>query len=525
MENENNYPLILTILDGWGYTKKIEGNAIKLAKTPNINKILEGNNISLLNASGEDVGLPVNQMGNSEVGHTTIGSGRIINQDLMRIKEEIDKGTFFNNLVIKDLFDTVSKRKSNLHIVGLCSDGGVHSHINHLLAIIKIIKNQDKKIKTCLHLITDGRDTEPEIAIKFLDIIQKSIDKSTHIQISTISGRYYSMDRDCRWSRTEKTYKILTEKSNSNVIKNYKQIIEKFYAENISDEFIPPTKLDNNIINNNDGILFFNFRPDRIRQLIQSLAKPSFKGFNRKKIKNLLFTTFTTYDNSLKIPVVFPAPNYKNFLGEIIANNNYKQLRLTETEKYAHVTYFFNGGIEEPFPGEDRELIPSPQVETYDLKPEMSAYKITNRLFDAIDKNLYKMIIVNYANADMIGHTGNLEATIKAIEVIDDCIGKIINKIKKTKITLIITADHGNAEYMIDNTGKKCKSHSINPVPFTIVENNNSYIYSLKSEGSLADIGPTILDILNLNIPLEMSGKSLIIQKKEKSAVNLNSDK
>lgn len=524
MENKNNYPIILTILDGWGYTNNIEGNAIKLAKTPNINKILDENSISLLDASGEDVGLPINQMGNSEVGHTTIGSGRIIYQDLVRIKEVIDTGTFFNNLVIQNLFKTVSKRKSKLHVIGLCSNGGVHSHINHLLAIIKILKNQGSRIKTCLHLITDGRDTEPEIAIKFLDIIKKSIDKNPNIQISTISGRYYSMDRDCRWSRTEKTYKMLTEKCDNYIIKNYRKVIEKFYSENISDEFIPPTKLDNNIIDNNDGILFFNFRPDRIRQLIQSLAKPNFKGFNRKKIHNLLFATFTEYDNSLKIPVVFPTPNYKNFLGEIIAKNNYKQLRLAETEKYAHVTYFFNGGTDEPFPGEDRELIASPQVETYDLTPEMSAHKITDSLIDAIDKNLYKIIIVNYANADMLGHTGNLEATIKAIEVIDNCIGKIINKIQKTKIKLIITADHGNAEYMIDNAGKKCKSHSINPVPFVIVESNNKYNYSLKSKGSLADIGPTILDILNLDVPLEMTGKSLIMPKKEKNSVHLNND-
>nr|YP_009396555.1 phosphoglycerate mutase [Vertebrata australis]ARW65741.1 phosphoglycerate mutase [Vertebrata australis] len=513
MYKQKIYPIILTILDGWGYSENMKGNAIRLGNTPNINKIFSDNDLAFLSASGEDVGLPANQMGNSEVGHTTIGSGRVINQDLVRIQKSINTKSFFKNKILENIYNEVYERKSKLHIIGLCSDGGVHSHINHLLAIIDMINQSNKKIDVHLHLITDGRDTKPEIAIKFLDIIDEKTRNQIYINISTISGRYYSMDRDCRWSRTEKTYKILTEKTNKSQQYNYRQIIQHFYEQGISDEFIPPTKIDNSTIDDNDGVLFFNFRPDRIRQLIQSLAKPNFKGFKTKKIENLLFTTFTEYDPTLKIPVIFSTPMYKNFLGELISKNQIKQLRLAETEKYAHVTYFFNGGIEEPFPGEDRELIPSPKVATYDLQPEMSAYKITESLINALNKNIYKLIIINYANPDMIGHTGKLEATIQAVEVVDICIGKILNTVKEQEGTLIITADHGNAEYMIDSNGQKCKSHSTNLVPFVITTNKHNKKYTLNNKGSLADIAPTILDILEINVPKEMSGKSLIINK------------
>nr|WGH12720.1 Phosphoglycerate mutase [Echinothamnion sp.] len=511
MHNQKIYPIILTILDGWGYSKETKGNAIKLAKTPNIDKIWIDHPNSLLSASGEDVGLPKNQMGNSEVGHTTIGAGRVINQDLVRIKKSIDTKAFFSNQKIHQLCKTINKRKSKLHIIGLCSNGGVHSHIDHLKAIIQITKKYENEI--CLHLITDGRDTQAKVAIQFLDIINEEIKNHDKINICTISGRYYSMDRDCRWSRTEKAYKILIEDNECIKQTNYKKIINNFYKAEISDEFITPTRIFEGKISDNDGVLFFNFRPDRIRQLIQSLAKPSFKGFVTKKIHNLMFTTFTEYDPSLKFPVVFPHTNQKNFLGEIISNNKIKQLRLAETEKYAHVTYFFNGGVEEPFPGEDRELIPSPKVDTYDLKPEMSAYQITKSIINAINKNIYQLIIVNYANPDMVGHTGNIEATINAIEVIDKCIQKLFTKIKEINGTLIITADHGNADYMIDENDQPCKSHSTNLVPFVIIENNQQKTYTLKSHGNLADIAPTILDMLNIKTPKEMNGKSLITNK------------
>nr|ARW68652.1 phosphoglycerate mutase [Palisada sp.] len=508
MHNQPICPIVLTILDGWGYSEKIKGNAIKLANTPTIDKLWNEFPKSLLIASGEDVGLPNNQMGNSEVGHTTIGAGRIINQDLVRIQKSIDNKDFFSNKTIHNICNKVTNRKSCLHVIGLCSDGGVHSHINHLKAIIQIVKEYNHD--TCLHLITDGRDTKAQIALKFLDEIQENIKEHKNINICTISGRYYSMDRDCRWSRTEQTYKVLTENNKTESETNYTKIIEKYYKNDISDEFIPPTRIYSGNISDNDGIIFFNFRPDRIRQLVQCLAKSNFKGFLTKEIKNLTFAIFTNYDPKLKLPTVFPTQNYNNFLGEIISKHNFKQLRLSETEKYAHVTYFFNGGVEEPFPGEDRELIPSPKVDTYDKKPEMSAHQITDSLINAIDKNLYKLIIVNYANPDMVGHTGNLEATIQAIETIDQSIQKLVNKVEENKCSLIITSDHGNADYMIDKNNQACKSHSTNPVPFILVSNKNNPNYLLRKEGSLADIAPTILDLLKIKVPEEMNGKSLI---------------
>nr|YP_009398403.1 phosphoglycerate mutase [Lophocladia kuetzingii]ARW67589.1 phosphoglycerate mutase [Lophocladia kuetzingii] len=514
MSNQPISPIILTILDGWGYSESIHGNAIKLASTPTMDSLWQQQPRSLLNASGEEVGLPANQVGNSEVGHTTIGAGRTINQDLVRIHKSIQDRTFFENKNIHQICELINQRNSKLHIIGLCSDGGVHSHINHLKAIIEIIKTYNHQ--TCLHLITDGRDTKPQSAIPFIESIYNEINQYNHIRISTISGRYYSMDRDCRWSRTEQAYKILTE--NNNIIDqlDYKKIIEQYYSEGISDEFIPPTRIAKGCISDNDGILFFNFRPDRIRQLIQSLAKTNFRGFKTRIFNNLQFTTFTEYDSNLKFPTIFPPQNHKNFLGQIISNYNLKQLRLAETEKYAHVTYFFNGGIEEPFPGEDRELIPSPKVETYDLKPEMSAYQVTESIIKALDKNIYKFIVINYANPDMIGHTGKLEATINAIEIVDKCIKKLINKVKEIQGTLIITADHGNADYMIDNNNQPCKSHSTNLVPFIMVTNNKVQHYELKQYGNLADIAPTILEILQIQIPKEMNGKSLISKKEIK---------
>ena len=508
MHNRPICPIILTILDGWGYSEEIKGNAIKLANTPTIDKIWQTFPRSLLNASGEDVGLPKNQMGNSEVGHTTIGAGRTINQDLVRIHKSIETKEFFKNETIHEICKTIDNRKSKLHIIGLCSNGGVHSHINHLEALIEVVKTY--RHDTCLHLITDGRDTKSQVAIKFLNNVESKIKNYKNINICTISGRYYSMDRDCRWSRTEKSYKVLTDNCKNDYQMDYQKIIEKYYQNNISDEFIPPIRIYPGSISNNDGIIFFNFRPDRIRQLVQCLAKPNFKGFPTKQINNLLFATFTEYDPNLKIPTIFSTQDHKNLLGEIISKHNFKQLRLSETEKYAHVTYFFNGGKEEPFPGEDRELIPSPKVDTYDIKPEMSAKQITESLISAIDKNLYQLIIVNYANPDMVGHTGNLEATIEAIEVVDKCIEKILQKIKQTDYYLIITADHGNADYMIDKNNQKCKSHSTNPVPFMIIKNKHMANDLLKKQGNLSDIAPTILDLLRIEIPKDMNGKSLI---------------
>nr|YP_009237709.1 phosphoglycerate mutase [Gracilariopsis lemaneiformis]YP_009294687.1 phosphoglycerate mutase [Gracilariopsis chorda]AJO68517.1 phosphoglycerate mutase [Gracilariopsis lemaneiformis]AML79842.1 phosphoglycerate mutase [Gracilariopsis lemaneiformis]AOM66947.1 phosphoglycerate mutase [Gracilariopsis chorda] len=502
-------PVILTILDGWGYSENKTGNAIQLASTPTIDKLLKNYPHTLLNASGEDVGLPKGQMGNSEVGHTTIGAGRIINQDLVRINKAITNKTFFNNINIENICKKIYAQNTKLHIIGLCSDGGVHSHITHLFALLDITIKYN--MQTCLHVITDGRDTSPDTAKIFIKRIINYIKKYKQINICTISGRYYSMDRDCRWSRTEKSYKILID-NNIDTLKEPISIIEKYYKQGVSDEFIPPTRLYKGHIENNDGIIFFNFRPDRMRQLLHAFVKPTFKGFYTKVLKNLEVVTFTQYDPNLDVNLAFPVTKNTNFLGEIIANYGLKQLRLAETEKYAHVTYFFNGGVEEPFIGEDRELIPSPKVETYDLDPNMSADQLTDSIINAINKNIYTLIVINYANPDMVGHTGNLEATIKAINKIDKCIKKIWMKSHSINSTLIITADHGNAEYMLDENNKPCTSHSINPVPFILAEPHISK-YKLRNNGNLADIAPTILELLNLNMPKEMNGKSLLQTK------------
>nr|QCI04171.1 Phosphoglycerate mutase [Anotrichium furcellatum] len=518
MNNQNICPIVLTILDGWGYSEYIKGNAIKLAATPTMDFLWKYYPHTLLNASGKDVGLPNQQMGNSEVGHTTIGAGRIISQDLVRIQKSINNQTFSKNPIIHSLCQYAQDNKSKLHIIGLCSDGGVHSHIDHLHATINLIKQYS--ITTCLHLITDGRDTAPKEAVKFITEIYNQINSYDNINICSISGRYYSMDRDCRWSRTEKTYKILTENHNKikypdNNLEQYIKIIQQYYEEGISDEFIPPTKTNQLNVDNQDCILFVNFRPDRTRQLLHAFAKDNFKGFKRIKLNGLKFATFTNYDSSLNIPIVFPQETKNNFLGQIISQNNLKQLRLAETEKYAHVTYFFNGGIEEPFPGEDRELISSPKVETYDLSPDMSAKEITKSAINAINKNIYTLIIINYANTDMVGHTGNLESTIQSVQTVDLCLKELLNKIQEVQGTLLITADHGNAEYMLDKNNKPCKSHSTNLVPFIII-NHMKKSYNLKALGSLADIAPTILELLKIKTPEQMNGQSLL-QKSESS--------
>nr|YP_009731980.1 phosphoglycerate mutase [Gracilaria edulis]QHS70459.1 phosphoglycerate mutase [Gracilaria edulis]UAD85542.1 phosphoglycerate mutase [Gracilaria edulis] len=503
-------PIILTILDGWGHSTNTKGNAIQIANTPTINKLCNNYPNTLLNASAEDVGLPKGQMGNSEVGHTTIGAGRIINQDLVRISKSIENKSFFKNQTFENICRKIQIQNTKVHLIGLCSNGGVHSHIDHLFALINVVVKYN--IKTCIHIITDGRDTSPYNSKIFIKQIKNYIKELRNIHICTISGRYYSMDRDCRWSRTEKTYKVLTY-NELHTIEDPISLINKCYQENISDEFIPPTKISKEIIENNDGIIFFNFRPDRMRQLVQTFIKSTFKGFEVKKFQNLEIVTFTKYDSNLDTQIAFPFKKNNNFIGQVISNYGLKQLRLAETEKYAHVTYFFNGGIEEPFPGEDRQLIASPQVETYDMYPEMSAKELTKVAINAINANIYTLIVINYANPDMVGHTGNLEATIKAINTVDICLNEIWKACQKTNSTLIITADHGNAEYMIDEYNKPCTSHSTNPVPFILVESSMTNKKNLRKNGNLADIAPTILELLNLNIPIEMNGQSLLSTK------------
>lgn len=514
MANKLISPIVLAILDGWGHSNRIKGNAIKLAYTPTIDKLWKNNPNCLLNASGTDVGLPDKQMGNSEVGHTTIGAGRNIYQDLVRISQSIEDKTFFNNPIIHQIFDKANTNKNSVHLIGLCSNGGVHSHISHLIELIKIAQIYTN-VTTCIHVITDGRDTKTNTAKRFIQAILDHIINYDHINICTISGRYYSMDRDCRWSRTEKAYHVLV-KNIINDITNPLEVIDFNYKQNISDEFITPTRIHKGNIKDGDSIIYFNFRPDRMRQILHAFVKSSFKGFSIDSINNLDCLTFTQYDPTLKLPILFPPEQKKLFLGEIISNNNLKQFRLAETEKYAHVTYFLNGGREEPFPGEDRELIPSPKVNTYDLTPEMSAYNLTESIIKALKENTYHLIIINYANTDMVGHTGDLNATIEAASIVDKCINQLTQEIERIQGTLIITADHGNAEYMLDHNNQPCTSHSTNLVPFICVSHEQELkqrLYSdshLRKIGSLADIAPTILDILNIDIPKEMNGQSLI---------------
>ena len=517
MQKQHISPIVLTILDGWGYSENIKGNAIKLASTPIIDYIWDKYPHTLLSASGEDVGLPAGQMGNSEVGHTIIGAGRTINQDLVTISKSIRSKKFLKNTIIHNICKNTSSQKSKLHIIGLCSNGGVHSHINHLIALLNIIKTYN--IQICLHLITDGRDTQNYSAPKFIQNIIEVITIHSHIKICTISGRYYSMDRDSRWSRTEKTYNTLTG-NRINFTLDPITLINSYYKQGISDEFIPPTRISKGSINSDDGIIFFNFRPDRMRQLLHAFTKKTFKGFQIKDLTNLQIITFTQYDANIKVPIIFPREKNINFLGEIISNYGLKQLRLAETEKYAHVTYFFNGGIEEPFPGEDRELIQSPLVDTYDLAPHMSADKLTDSIINAINQNIYKFIVINYANPDMVGHTGKIEPTIEAIVTVDKCIKKLLRVVQQVQGTLIITADHGNAEYMINSEDKPCKSHSTNSVPFMLISNTNQTRDKLRQNGSLSDIAPTILNLLNLPVPQEMNGKSLIMQSTINSLTN-----
>nr|YP_009243910.1 phosphoglycerate mutase [Sporolithon durum]AMK96152.1 phosphoglycerate mutase [Sporolithon durum] len=516
MSQQTICPIILTILDGWGYCNSIKGNAIKSAKTPTMDILWKRYPNTLLEASGEKVGLPQKQMGNSEVGHMIIGAGRTIDQELVKISKNIKKKDFFYNKLLNKVYTNTGKQQKKLHIIGLCSNGGVHSHIDHLFALIKMGKKYTN-LEICIHVITDGRDTEPKNTQRFIEEILLHTKDSSKINICTISGRFYSMDRDCRWSRIEKTY--LTLINNSIKLKNFNNplyVIKENYRKQIYDEFIPPTRIKEGKIENDDSIIFFNFRPDRIRQLVQSFSKTKFKGFNRKNIERLNITTFTNYDSTLDLPIVFPKEKTENFLAKIISEHSLKQFRIAETEKYAHITYFLNGGTEEPFPGEDREFVLSPRVDNYEATPEMSAKEITNSLIKAINKNIYKVLIVNYANPDMIGHTGNFNATLKAIESVDNCLQKLVNKIKEVKGTLIITADHGNAEQMLDNYNQPCKSHTLNPVPFILInaQMNLKNEIDLNQNGSLADIAPTILDLLQIRPPKEMEGKSLICKKK-----------
>jgi len=525
-------PIILIILDGWGINPEIQGNAIAQSNTPTIKKLDQFYPSISLQASGIAVGLPWGEMGNSEVGHLNLGSGRVIYQNLPKITLAIRDKTFFKNKAFLEAIEHTRKNNSALHIMGLLSNGGVHSHIDHLEALLKLAKRESVK-KLFIHPFTDGRDTSPTEGVKFIAALEKEMDELKIGKISTICGRYYAMDRKKNWDRTQKAYDSLTIGvgiKKENAIK----AIKDSYEKDITDEFIEPTIIkpkvnidseSNNeqttgLISDNDAVVFFNFREDRARQLTKAFVLRDFKGFERKKVvKNLCFVSMTEYEKNLPTIVAFPTKKINWPIARVISENGLQQLHIAETEKYAHITYFFNGGREKPFKGEDRILIPSPQVATYDQKPEMSAPEITRRLLFEIKTNKYDFIVVNFANLDMVGHTGNLKAAIQAAEAIDGCLKQIIEATLNQGGGLIITADHGNAEEMINlKTGEILTEHTTNLVPFWLVipqnrkpEDKNKIEYpKTLPRGILADVAPTILELMKLKKPAEMTGKSLM---------------
>ena len=498
-----NLPLVLIILDGWGYREHKDHNAIACANTPQWDRWWKQQPHILLNASGTAVGLPDQQMGNSEVGHMHIGAGRRIPQDLTRINEAIANKDFFKNDNLKTLISNCQEKCKSLHIMGLLSAGGVHSHEHHLFACLQLC-HQLNFFSVKLHLFLDGRDTPPKSALTSLKKLNIILQKYPVAKICSIAGRYYAMDRDQRWERTDVVYNLLTTGSSNKQFDSAEDAINYFYNNDISDEFIPPTKIgDGCTIKNQDSILFFNYRADRARQLTQKLMEGT--SYNE-------FATMTQYTEYLPTKVIFPPINLNNTLGEVLAQHNLKQLRIAETEKYAHVTFFLDGGKDTIFPGEQRILIPSPKVKTYDLSPQMSAATITERLVKVIENNEFDVIICNYANADMVGHTGNFAATITAIEFLDQCFTKIDKAINKAHGQLLITADHGNAEYMYDeNIHQAHTAHTNSLVPLLYIGNNWQFI---NSKGSMMDIAPTILSLLNIQIPAEMTGTPLMVEKK-----------
>ena len=504
-------PVVLTIMDGFGYTPDVEGNAIALAGTPNLDALCKEYPHTLINASGLDVGLPDGQMGNSEVGHTNIGAGRVVYQDLTRITKAIEDGDFFIN---KELVAAMENAKDkSLHILGLLSDGGVHSHINHLIALLDMAKKNGLK-NVYVHAFTDGRDTDPQSAKSYVEKVQAHMDEIGTGKFASVSGRYYAMDRDKRWERVEKAYDAIVE-AKGNTAESAIKCIEDSYAAGINDEFIVPTVILEDgkpvgKVNENDSVIFFNFRPDRAREITRAITDRKFDGFKRTLVATK-FVCMTTYDATMEdVSVAFGPEDIVNTLGEYLSKNGKEQLRAAETEKYAHVTFFFNGGKEEAYKGEDRILVPSPKVATYDLQPEMSAYELLDKVLAAIDEDKYDFIAVNFANPDMVGHTGVMEATEKAIKTVDECVGKLFKKLLSIGGSGIITADHGNAELMIDKLTKRpITSHSTNPVPFIVVgdEFKNA---ELLSDGRLSDIAPTVLSMMKMEKPKEMTGHSLI---------------
>ncbi len=528
MTNKNKIPkpVVLVVLDGWGVAQDYAGNAITQANTPVMDSLIEEYPATTLQASGEAVGLPWGEAGNSEVGHLSLGLGRVFYQDLPRINRSINDGSFFEHKILLKAVEKIKKYDSALHIMGLSSDGGVHASIEHLYFLLQFAQRNNLK-KVYLHLILDGRDTAMDAGARFVQDVQNKIKDYGVGKIATISGRFYAMDRNNNWDRTEKAYLALTEGQGNQGSDPLELVLSSYKKKIYDEEFVPAVITNNNkvsVVQDNDVFVFFNYRPDRARQITKAFVLKDFDKFNRKKyLKNLTFITFTEYEKDLPVEVLFPPEKIKNTLGEILSQNNLRQLRIAETEKYAHVTYFFNGGIEKELKGEDHILIPSPMVDNYADTPEMSALEITKTLLEKIDENIYDFILVNFANADMIGHTGNIKAAVIGVETVDECLGRIVKKVLKYDGLVLITADHGNAEIMFNmQSGQIDKEHTSNPVPFILVGNDYrgknfewqktpvSDLSLINPQGILPDVAPTILKILNIKKPKEMTGFSII---------------
>ena len=499
-------PLVLMILDGFGIAPK-EGNAIAAAKTPNLDRLLKENPLTQIGASGMDVGLPDGQMGNSEVGHTSIGAGRIVYQELTRITKSAQDGDMEKNEALLQAMSAAKENGKALHFMGLLSDGGVHSHNSHLYALLEMAKHLGLE-KVFVHCFLDGRDVPPSSGKEYVEQLQNKLQEIGIGKVATVMGRYYAMDRDNRWERVEKAYAAMVygegEKAACPVC-----AVQNSYEKEVTDEFVLPTVCDGaEPISAGDSVIFYNFRPDRAREITRTLVDPDFTGFERKKgFFPVHFVCMTQYDATMpNVDVAYKPQSLKNTFGEYISDKGLTQLRIAETEKYAHVTFFFNGGVEKQYPGEDRILVKSPAVATYDLQPEMSAYEVTDKMVEAVRSGKYDALILNYANCDMVGHTGVFEAAVKAVEAVDTCVGRVAEAVKEMDGCILLTADHGNADKMVDDDGTPFTAHTTNPVPFCVI----NHPCELREGGRLADIAPTMLKVLGLPQPEEMTGESII---------------
>ncbi|MHB8793611.1 MAG: 2,3-bisphosphoglycerate-independent phosphoglycerate mutase [Thermoleophilia bacterium] len=507
---EATKPVCLVILDGWGIAPPGPGNAVTLANTPNLDRLFDEYPHTALKASGEAVGLPPGQMGNSEVGHLNLGAGRVVFQDLTRINHAIDDGSFLKNPVLIEAFTRANAANSSVHLLGLLSDGGVHSDISHLRALVEMAIQQDCR-KLFLHLFLDGRDVSPRSGIGYVEEILRFTKAEGIGRIATISGRFYAMDRDHRWDRVKLAYDAMVRGDGLHQPDALK-LVRDSYAEDITDEFVLPAVIDDSAgsrIGSNDSVIFFNFRPDRAREMTTALILKDFDGFDRgPEPPRPFMVTMTEYDDNFTSPIAFPPEELKNVLPEVLSSAGKTQLHIAETEKYAHVTFFFNGGNEKTYPGEERKLIPSPtDVATYDKKPEMSACLVTDAFCELLDENSYDFIILNFANCDMVGHTGIIKATVTAVEVVDECVGRIVAKVSEKGGVCLITSDHGNAESMTDDNGGPDTAHSTELVPFIVTRDVH-----LANDRALCDVAPTILDFLKMPLPPEMTGKSMVIE-------------